>query len=251
VESAPRDDRRLYKDLAWTWPIISPPEDYIPEGDYFAKVIKERAVIDTKSLLHLGCGGGHNDYTLKKHFDVTGVDVSEPMLALARGLNPEVTYLGGDMRTVRLEKAFDAVAILDAVNYMLSEIDLRRAFETAYRHLKPGGVFLTTVEQTPELFRQNITKHWTHRRDDIEITFIENSYDPDTSDTTYESVFVFLIREKGILRIETDRHLCGIFPMVVWLSCLQSMEFEVKVNYFEDMSENGEPLAVLTCLKPR
>lgn len=108
-----------------------------------------------KSLLDLGCGGGHSDYTLKKHFEVTGVDVSEAMLALAKRLNPEVTYSLGDMRTVQLGKTFDAVTIFDSINYMLAVEDLGAAFVTAFKHLKPGGGFLTLVEETPERSQQN------------------------------------------------------------------------------------------------
>lgn len=243
------DERRLYGDLAWTWRIISPPEDYVPEGKYFARVIREHAAVEVKTLLHLGCGGGHNDHTLKRHFDLTSADVSEPMLRLAKDLNPEVTYLAGDMRSLRLDSQFDAVAILDSVNYMTSEDDLRQAFETAYHHLKPGGVFLTIVEQTPETFVQNLTKHWTRRQDDVEITFIENSYDPDTGDTTYESVFVFIIRERGALRIETDRHVGGIFPMETWFEILKEVGFEVERTDYADPEDNGVPLPVLICKK--
>jgi SAM-dependent methyltransferase len=243
------DQRRLYDDLAWTWPIISPPEDYIPEGEYFAGAMLEHVEGDLTSLLHIGCGGGHNDYTLKRFFDVTGVDASPKMLGLAKRLNPDVSYVQGDMRTVRLRSKFDAVAILDSINYMLSERDLRSAFETAYAHLRPGGVFLTYVEQTPERFRQNVTKHWTRGKGDVEITFIENSYDPDHADTTYESVFVFLIREHGQLRIETDRHLGGIFTMDIWYDNLRSTGFEVNEVNFVDRSEDGEPLHVLVCTR--
>jgi len=63
-------------------------------------------------------------------------------------LNPEVAYCIGDMRSVRLEKVFDAVMIADSIDYMLTSEDLRAAFETALVHLKPGGVFCTYVEVT-------------------------------------------------------------------------------------------------------
>jgi SAM-dependent methyltransferase len=244
------DERRLYGDLAWTWPIVSPPEDYVPEGDYFAEQIRKHSDFEVKTLLHLGCGGGHNDFTLKRHFEVTGVDVSETMLGLARKLNPDVTYLQGDMRSVRLGSVFDSVAILDAVNYMLTREDLRLAFETAFCHLRPGGVLLTTVEQTPENFRQNLTRHWTNREGDTEITFIENSYDPDPGDSTYESTFVFLIRRNGRLEIEMDRHTGGIFPMDTWMEILQGVGFAVSRTVYDDRSENGEPIQVLVCTGP-
>jgi len=245
------DQRRLYDDLAWTWPIISPPQDYVEEAELFARVIREHAKIEVRTLLDLGCGGGHNDYTLKKHFQITGIDISEAMLGLARKLNPEVTYLVGDMRSARLERVFDAVMLHDSINYMTTVQDLRAAFVTAFTHLKPGGVLVTFVEQTPERFEQNKTTFDVRARDDVEITFIENWYDPDPSDTTYENTFIYLIRRKGQLEIHTDRHLGGIFPLETWLTLLNEIGFEVRQTKFEHSDfAPGEYYPMLVGIKP-
>jgi len=242
------DTCRLYGDLAWTWPIISPPEEYVPESEFFGKLIMEHSEHEPKRLLHLGCGGGHNDYTLKQHFEVTGVDLSPSMLALARKLNPDVTYTEGDMRTARLKRTFDAVAILDSVNYMLTASDLRAAFDTAFTHLRPGGVFITIIEQALESFRQNKVQYLARERDGVEIAFIENMYDPDPTDTTYESTFVYLIRQEGNLRIETDRHLGGLFPVDVWYDTLSSVGFAVETVEYE-APESGDDVPVVVCTK--
>lgn len=229
------DQRRLYGDLAWTWPIISRKENYIEEAEEFCRLIRMYSHIEAKTLLHLGCGGGHLDFTLKKHLRVTSVDVSEAMLKLARQLNPEVTYSRGDMRTVRLGQAFDAVVVADSVAYMLTLEDLRAAFKTAFVHLKAGGVFCTYAEVTAEHFQQNETTCSTHVQGDIEITFLENRYDPDLTDTTYENVLVYLIRRGGQLEIESDRHLGGIFRLETWLALLREVGFEVRqLDYGED-----------------
>ncbi len=243
--SSAKDQRRLYGDLAWTWPIISPPDDYIQEAEDFRRVIQQHSRIEVRTLLDLGCGGGHNDYTLKKHFEVTGVDVSEAMLSLARTLNPEPTYLLGDMRTVRLGTTFDAVMIADSIDYMLTVEELQAAFVTAFVHLKPGGVFCTYAEQTLQSFQQNKTTCSTTVHGDVEITFIENVYDPDPTDTTYESTFVYLVRRAGQLEIETDRHLAGIFGLETWLALLREVGFEVEQRELE-----GEDIPIFACIKP-
>jgi SAM-dependent methyltransferase len=238
---------RLYEDLAWTWPIISPPEDYIEETEELCQAIRDSSQIEVKTLLNLGCGGGHNDYTLKKHFDVTGIDRSKSMLSLARQLNPEVVYLPGDMRTVRLEKTFDAVVITDAIAYMLTEDDLQATFRTAFVHLKSGGVFFTFAEVTREHFQQNKTDYSVHTQDDTEITFIENLFDPDPTDTTYQATFVYLIRRKGQpeVTIKTDCHLIGIFGLETWLGLLNEVGFKV-----EQIELKGYNFPTFVCLKP-
>jgi SAM-dependent methyltransferase len=224
------DQRRLYGDLAWTWPVISRKENYVDEAQTFARLLRAHARIEVKTLLHLGCGGGHLDYTLKQHLAVTGVDVSQEMLSLARRLNPEATYLQGDMRTVRLEQAFDAVMIADSIDYMLTEDDLRAVLATAFVHLRPGGAFCTYAEETAGHFQQNRTRCSARSEGDVEIVFVENAYDPDPADTTYENLFVYLIRRGPgrSLQVETDRHLSGLFPVETWLRLLQETGFEVE-----------------------
>ena len=249
--SSGKDERRLYSDLAWTWPIISPVEDYIEETELFSKLIREHSKIEVKTLLHLGCGGGHNDYTFKKHFKVTSADISEDMLRLAKKLNPEVNYHYGDMRTIRLEERFDAVMALDSINYIRTVEDLQRTFITTYEHLKPGGVFLTFVEQIAGQFKQKNSTHSTHSKDDVEITFIENYYDPDPADTNYEATFIYLIRVGGKLEVHTDRHLCGIFKLETWLGFLKATGFEVKqVKFTHSTFAEGESYPMLICIKP-
>ena len=246
-----KDERRLYGDLAWTWPIISPVGNYIEETELFSKLIREHSKIEVKTLLHLGCGGGHNDYTFKKHFKVTSVDISEDMLTIAKKLNPEVNYQYGDMRTIRMRENFDAVTILDSINYIKTVEDLQRTFITTYEHLKPGGVFLTFVEQIAGQFKQNNTTFSTHSQSDVEITFIENDYDPDPTDTSYEATFIYLIRVGGKLEVHTDRHLCGIFKLKTWLGLLKATGFEVKqVKYTHSTFTEEESYPMLICIKP-
>jgi SAM-dependent methyltransferase len=236
----------MYGDLAWTWPIISAPETYVQESEQFCALIRQHSRIEPQTLLNLGCGGGHNDHTLKRHFRVTGVDVSEAMLGLARRRNPEVSYLLGDMRTLRLGEVFDCVTAFDSLSYMLTEEDLGAAFQTAFSHLRPGGVFVTYQETNPATFEQNRVAHQAGTQGDVEIVFIENEYDPDPSDATVESTFVYLIRRGGRLQVEVDHHLGGIFPTETWLAGLRDAGFEVA----EVRQEAPKEPTIFVCVRP-
>jgi SAM-dependent methyltransferase len=247
-----KDSRRLYHDLCWIWPIVSPPEDYIEETEFFCRVIKKEAEIDVKNLLHLGCGGGRNDFTFQKHFDVTGVDISKEMLKLAKDLNPESAYIQGDMRSIRLGRTFDSVATLDSINYMKNEEELSQLFQTAYEHLNPGGVFLTVVEESRERFKQNRTISSTHSRGKTQITFIENSFDPDPDDDHFEMTFIYLIRDEGDLDIHTDSHIWGLFKMDTWRQVLKTTGFDVQeLKFAHSTFLDDEFLPMFVCLKPQ
>ncbi|MFC1724982.1 class I SAM-dependent DNA methyltransferase [candidate division KSB1 bacterium] len=245
-----KNNHKLYNEFSWLWPIISPPEEYEDETRFFSKTIVENAKIPVKSMLHLGCGGGHNDCFFKEYFEITGVDISKGMLNLAKNLNPEIEYIQGDMRSIRLNKNFDAVVIMDSVNYMLDEADLNSSFNTAYTHLKPGGVLLTLQEITKEKFKQNETFTSVHSNYRAEITFIENHYDPDPDDSTYEVTLIYLIRKKGKLEIQTDVHIGGVFNNDTLFRLLNQTGFEVKqLKYNRPGFEKDAFIPLFVCSK--
>jgi hypothetical protein len=159
-----------------------------------------------------------------------------------------VEYIHGDMRAVRLGRTFDAVVIADSIDYMLTEDDLRAAFATAHTHLKPGGVLCTYAEATRENPSHNKVYTCTGRPGDIEIAFFEHSYDADPSDTTYESVFVYLIRRRGALEIQTDRHTLGVFPEATWERLLREVGFKVHRMQFSD-PDLPAPIPFFACVK--
>jgi|Deesub1362A_J573_1020465.scaffolds.fasta_scaffold29454_1 SAM-dependent methyltransferase len=245
---------RAYSDFAWTEHIIAPPEEYVEETELFSKVIKEHSKIEARTLLHLGCGAGGNDYTFKRHFKVTGVDISKDMLEIARKLNPEVTYLYGDMRTIRLKECFDAVAIPDSIGHMTTVGDLRKAILMASKHLKPGGVLLI-VSNIKEEFKEN-NFVYTGSKGDVEITLFENNYVPDPDRTTYEATAVFLIRRKGKLEIHSDIDTIGLFNLSTWLDLLKEVGLEVKQMKLEHsydrfiFGEGKYILSMFVCSKP-
>lgn len=237
---------RLYKDLAWLWPTMSPPEEYVEEAEFLTGLIRSYLDYEPKTMLHLGCGGGHIDMTFKKYFAITGVDKSTNMLELARNLNPECDYITGDMRNISLKRLFDIALIYDSVNYMTTETDLKAVFQTAFRHLKPGGLALTVVEQIPDKFQQNKTKFQHRQKGKIELTYIEHWYDPDPADSTYETVFVYLIRKYGHLSIEHDLHVCGIFPLETWERLLKEVGFKSEKDTFKHSTFSpGEEYPIL------
>ena len=225
-----KDARKMYGELAWTWPIISPPEDYVEESKFYKKTILKYSKIPVKNLLHLGCGGGHIDMTLKKYFNLTSVDISSSMLKLAKKLNPEVKYVKGDMRSFSINKMYDAVLCADSIDYMNNRKDLKSAFKTAYDHLKSGGVFLILpdVEIWKENFKQNKTSVDIRKKGNIEIVLVENFYDPKKSDNSYEATFIYLIRKKGELEVQIDRHIEGNFSLSTWTDLLKEVGFEAK-----------------------
>ena len=219
---------RLYGDLARLWPLISPPEDYEEEAQFWRAALRAKLGSGRHRVLELGVGGGHHLSHLADAFQATAVDLSEDMLAQSMRRNPAVEHLIGDMRTIRLERTFDAVLIHDAIDYMVTVDDLRAAFRTAAAHLRSGGAFLVAPDYVAETFENDAIYTQTDDDDRTHVTYVEIDFDPDPNDTTISSLMVSLIREGGETRVELDRHLIGLFPRETWLRELATAGFDVE-----------------------
>jgi len=150
---------KLYDGLAAWWPLLSPPDDYLDEAGFFHRTLSAASLPPEPTLLELGSGGGNNALHLKAHFArVTLTDLSPRMLEVSRALNPDCEHIVGDMRTLRLGRAFDVVFIHDAIDYMTTRQDLRLALETAAVHCAPGGLALVVPDHVRETFRPD-TEH--------------------------------------------------------------------------------------------
>lgn len=232
METSP-DLPRLYRDLTEWWPVLSVPDGYAEEAEFYRRVIVGASDTPPRTLLELGSGGGNNASHLKQHFTMTLVDLSPGMLAVSQRLNPECEHIHGDMRTVRLGRLFDAVFIHDAIEYMTTEVDLRAAIETAWTHCRPGGVAVFCPDYVREGFAPS-TDHGGHDRGDRHLRYLDWTWDPDPDDTSYISDMVYVLRQgAGEPDVIADRHVCGLFRYDDWLRWLTEAGFAANAVAFE------------------
>jgi len=222
---------RFYAELADWWPLFSAPEDYAEEADDLAARLGFGARTREKpALLELGCGGGNLASHLAGRFALTLSDLSPGMLAMSRALNPKAEHVQGDMRTLRLERRFDAVVIHDAIMYMATPADLRAALRTAALHCRPDGVVAVLPDYVKETFAPG-TDHGGHdAADGRALRYLEWVWDPDPADDTYLADYAFLLREtSGAVTAVHDRHVEGLFARARWL------------DWFADTGLRAEP----------
>lgn len=219
----------LYRQFASWWPLISAPEDYDEEAEFFYQLFMEHSQHPPKTLLELGSGGGNNACYLKRHFHMTLVDRSAGMLAVSRSLNPECEHIQGDMRNLALQREFDGVFIHDAIVYLTTPQELRQALETAYLHCQTNGIVVIAPDYIRETFVESTT-HGGHDGPDRAARYLSWTYDPDPQDTTYVSDMVYTLRTApDRIEVVYDRHVEGLFPLQLWLSLLSEVGFDPKV----------------------
>lgn len=231
----------FYGDLAPWWPLISPVEEYEEEASFATRVLQDRSD-RLESILELGSGGGHCAHYMKRAAPMTLVDLSPGMLAVSEQVNPDCRHLQGDMRTVRLERTFDAVFVHDAIDYMTTEADLKAAFATAHAHLRSGGVALFLPDDLRETFEPGEGCGGADAADGRGARYLEWSWDPDANDTWVQTEYSFVLREaSGTVHSVHESHRTGLFPRSFWLSSLGDLGFAVdRITEPVDAREQGE-----------
>jgi len=245
-----------YNELAWTEDVFADPAECEREVMVYIDLIERTAPKPPRTLLHLGCGAGFFDATFKRYFEVTGVDLSRGMLERARAAHPDIGYLEGDMRTLRLGRTFDAVAIPDSIDYMSTKDDLRKIIHTSSEHLKPGGVLLI-VAKPEETFQDNNFVYTGTSKDGTHVTLFENNYINPNRPNTYECTLIYLIRHKGKLTIHTENHVLGLFPRSVWEEIFREEGFTMQTQVLEGvydknlLGEGEYPMTIFVGKKAR
>jgi SAM-dependent methyltransferase len=218
----------LYEDLAPWFHLLTAPEDYALDAEHVLAVLTETIGRAPGTILEMGSGGGNTASHLKAHAELTLTDLSVPMLELSRTLNPGCEHLQGDMRTMRLGRAFDAVFVHDAISYLTTEEDLRAAFVTAWEHLRPGGAAMFEPDHVRETYT-DATDHGGHDggpADPRALRYVQWRTDPDPSDPWYVDEFAYLLKDgQGPTRVAFDAHRLGIFPRATWLALLEGVGF--------------------------
>jgi SAM-dependent methyltransferase len=237
----------LYGELVPWYRLVDPPADHRDEADSYQAALERAVSPRPETLLELGGGAGHNAFHLKRRFRVTLTDISEAMLALSRGLNPECEHLAGDMRSIRLDRTFDAVLVHDAVMYMTTEDDLRAAARTAFVHTRPGGAAVFAPDCVQEAFRET-THLIAGEEGSRSLRGLEWTWDPDPADGTYRVEYAFLLREGAAVKAVHDRHQEGLFSIATWRRVLSSVGYQVEE--FERPLDDGDADQVFLCRRP-
>ena len=113
---------------------------------------------ECRNILVPGCGYGRNaNFFQKKEYHVTGIDISESAIFMARRLNPKIEYVTGSVFDVELpQDLYDGIYAFNFLHFMLEQ--QRKQFIRQYMDiLHPGGVgFFTVFSEEEKGFGQGV-----------------------------------------------------------------------------------------------
>ncbi len=144
--------------------------------------------LEGRKILDLGCGSGERcmDYINKGAAKVTGVDISEKMLAAARSENsdPRITYLNMAMEDIgSLDESYDLVISSLAFHYVE---DFGGVVENVYRLLDDGGIFIFSQEHPLATCYSGKGDRWTRDENGVKLHVnIENYCVERRTDSTW------------------------------------------------------------------
>ena len=230
---------QIYDEYADWFHLLTHPRDYADEAADYVRLIED-ACPGARTLLELGSGGGNNASHMKRRFTCTLTDISPRMLELSRSINAECEHIAGDMRDLRLGRAFDAVFVHDAVEYMVTPDDLARTVTTAFVHTRPGGVALFVPDGTAETFAEYADHGGHDGADGRGLRYLEWVIDPDPADAMCEVHFACLLRQGTEVRVVHDRHVHGLFTMGQWRELLERAGFEVTSPSLDPATHEGQ-----------
>ncbi len=187
--------------------------------------------VNGKRLLDLACGTGELSIRfVKAGFDVTGIDLSEDMLAVAQakadGNGVSLPFYHQDMTELNGVGEFDIIGIFcDSLNYLPEKEDVQLTFARVYEHLKPGGLFLFDVHS---IFKMDVIFHegpFTYS--DEEISYIWNCFPGEAIHSVeHELTFFVLDEATGQYNRVDEFHYQRTYEVAQYIQLLQEAGFE-------------------------
>ncbi|MDG5470877.1 class I SAM-dependent methyltransferase [Jeotgalibacillus sp. ET6] len=222
---------------------------------------KDQFNIQGKRLLDVGCGTG--EWTLQiaqLGFEVTGIDLSDSMLAVAshkaQQSGVEIALYQQDMAEAGGFEPFDIITIFcDSLNYLETEEQLKKTIQNMTSLLNDGGLLIFDVHSPYKIQELFINQTFTY--DDGEVAYIWNSFEGEHPLSVEHELSFFVLEDSSqdkYLRFD-EFHKQRTYPVDYYKSLLENAGFKIEsVN--ADFSTSLSPAAAserifFTCRKQR
>jgi ubiquinone/menaquinone biosynthesis C-methylase UbiE len=204
-------EEQLYKKFARYYDKIYDNVDYSGESEFIEWAIKKHKTSHGSKLLDVACGTGSHSKILVNKFQVTGVDINNKMLQIARKKVPETDFIYGNMKDLDLKDKFDVIiCIFSAIHYNINLKELENTLQNFYQHLKTGGVLIFDLSLNIENWIEGLVSVDTVVEEDLKIARICQSQ---LKNGIFNANFVFLVKEDGEFNFDIDEHKLGVYDV--------------------------------------
>ncbi|MGI8316077.1 class I SAM-dependent DNA methyltransferase [Halobacillus mangrovi] len=199
-----------------------------------------------KAVLDAGCGTGEITHRLHGgEFVLTGVDLSEEMLAMAQQKNPRsgIQWLHQDMTQLEGINHYDCViSYCDVLNYLTDEISVRNAFTSIYDALNSKGLFLFDVHSIDHIHEDLYGSTFAEVYDELSYVWF---CDPGETDNSVVHDLTFFLKDGDKYTRFDERHNQKGYPINDLQHWLEEAGFKIKricADFDEKPSTVGDRL---------
>lgn len=207
------------------------------------KIIRNKGMSDSASILDLGCGTGEIAIRLSKYgYLVTGVDNSSEMLSVAQNKaideREKINWICQDMRELQGFTEIDVcISYCDAMNYIVKESDIALTFNHVFASLRSHGLFIFDVHDDTYADESLVEHTFADVGEDV--TYIwECAGGESPGRLIHDLTFFQQTNANEYVRFE-EIHEQQVYPLAFYERLLKNTGFR-KIEFFNDFQPENE-----------
>ena len=231
----------MYGDRAHLYDLLYHFKDYPAEALALRALLVSEGVAEGGRVLEAACGTGIHLKLLSSHFQVSGFDLNEGMLGVARGRLPEARLWRADMAAFSVDEPQDAiVSLFSSIGYLTDEASLQAAAACFYAALRPGGLLVVEPWLTPEQWREGLPSLQTY--DSPSLKLARGTVGSREGDLSVMDMHWLVVQQGRPVEHFVDRHRLWLCPRSQMAAIFEGAGFEV--DYLEPGLPKGRGLFV-------
>jgi ubiquinone/menaquinone biosynthesis C-methylase UbiE len=218
----------------------------IPYETYVELVMTATGGLRGKRILDIGCGTGLLSVQLAKQgADVTGIDLSADMLAVAekraQALSLPVKFVQQPMQQLAGFTGYDAAVIaIDSLNYLQEREEVLSTLRNVHAALAVGGTLLFDVHST---FKTDVIfMEGPFTFDNGRIAYIWETEEGEHPHSVYSELAFFIQEQHDTYRRFDEVHTQRTFPVHDYVNMLEETSFSIERIFadWEDLAPDEE-----------
>ena len=219
-----------YSSLSLFYDAFMQDVDYGAWCDFYEECFRKFSTVNVERIVDIGCGTGSITVPMAaRGYKMTGLDLSEEMLALAakkaEDAGTDIRFLGSDMRSFNLGfRADAAICSFDCVNYLLKTDDVEAALWHAHENIEKGGILIFDVA-TPYKYKNVLADNaFVYETDDVFMTW-ENYFNEKTNICDF--YLTFFVRDDKVYRREDEEQRQRFYALRTIRKAVQNAGFSI------------------------
>ena len=202
-------------------------------------------------IVELGCGSGLSAQKLTlANYGVLGIDISEPLIAIARARVPQAEFRIGSFYQAEIPPCSAVISIGECLNYLFDPDNSDRSnlvslFRRIYSALIPGGILIFDIAEPGQVAPNATTRNFTAGEDWV--VLVEKEENRESKILTRR---IILFRKLGkFYRRDDEIHRQQLYRAAEIEQELHRVGFQVRVTRSYGSYNLPQPSAVLIARK--